>query len=144
MLLLPLVLRVSVVRLHPKWCALIKGVQGFEKEPSPPRMLSHTECKQEGLEEPLLHLLPPIIILWTPLEQFKDFFQDGLQCPKCDTANSTLYGYRWKDGVESERSEPRKINGRDGKIALVGRVYKKDMRLPVITQVFCIKLIPNH
>ena len=47
-----------------------------------------------------------------------------MQCPKCETANSALYGCGWKDGVESERSEPRKIHGRGRVVLLVGRVYK--------------------
>jgi hypothetical protein len=95
----------------------------FEKQPSPPKILSHFECTQEGFQEPFLHLLPPIII-WAPLEQFKNILPNGLQCPKCETINSVLFGCGWKDGVESERSEPRKIHGRDGIVLLVGRVYK--------------------
>lgn len=39
-------------------------------------------------------------------------------------ANSALYGCGWKDGVESERSEPRKIHGRGRVVLLVGGVYK--------------------
>lgn len=37
---------------------------------------------------------------------------------------SNLYGYDWMDGVGSERTEPRKIHGRDGIVLLVGRCYK--------------------
>ena len=124
MLLSVIVLYVSAGRLHPKWYSLISKIcKDFEKHPSPPKLISHIECTQEGLQEPFLHLLPPLII-WAPLEQFKEIFSSGFKCPKCESTDSVLFGYSWKDGVESGRSEPRKIHGQDGIVLLVGRVYK--------------------
>ena len=73
---------------------------------------------------PYLHLIPPILI-WSPVEQFKEMFPNGLICPKCDPGSSSiLYGYDWMSGVESERTEPRKIHGRDGIVLLIGQRYK--------------------
>ena len=46
-------------------------------------------------------------------------------CPKCDSESSSLlYSYDWTTGVGSDRTEPRKIHGRDGVVLLVGRCYK--------------------
>ena len=35
-----------------------------------------------------------------------------------------MYGYDWMTCVGSDRTEPRKIHGRDGVVLLVGRHYK--------------------
>ena len=50
-LLSVIVLCVSAGRLHPKWCSLISKIcKDFEKHPSPPKLISHIECTQEGLQ----------------------------------------------------------------------------------------------
>ena len=110
-------------RLHPQWCSLIAGLcKKFEENPTGSTLIYlHQEF---STDHPFLHLLPPVLI-WAPVEQFRDVFPDGFYCPKCDSpSSSNLYGYEWMDGVESERMEPRKIHGRDGVVLLVGRRYK--------------------
>ena len=80
-----------------------------------------------GVQNPLLHLMPHIII-WAPGEQFPHLFPNGLKCPKCHNENadesSPLCAVGWRDGRGPARSEPRKIHGTDGVVLLVGRVYK--------------------
>ena len=80
-----------------------------------------------GVQSPLLHLMPHIII-WAPGEQFPQLFPNGLKCPKCHKENtdgsSSLCAVGWRDGRGPARSEPRRIHGTDGVVLLVGRVYK--------------------
>ena len=78
--------------------------------------------REFSTKTPFLHLLPPILI-WAPVEQFNEVFPGGFLCPKCDSS-SVLHGYGWMNGADTDRSEPRKIHGRDGITILVGRVYK--------------------
>lgn len=110
-------------RLHPQWCSLIAGLcKKFEDNPTGSTLIYlHQEF---STDHPFLHLLPPVLI-WAPVEQFRDVFPKGFYCPKCDPPSSSLlYGYQWMDGIRSERTEPRKIHGRDGIVLLVGRSYK--------------------
>ena len=110
-------------RLHLQWSSFIADLcKKFEQNPTASSLLHlHQEFSNN---HPYLHLLPPIL-LWAPVEQFKESFPGGFYCPKCEPAScSILYGYGWMDGVGSERAEPRKIHGRDGIILLVGRRYK--------------------
>ena len=110
-------------KLHPQWCSLIADLcRKFEENPTGSTLIYlHQEF---STDHPYLHLLPPVLI-WAPVEQFSDFFPNGFHCPKCDSlCSSRLYGYDWMDGVGSERTEPRKIHGRDGVVLLVGRRYK--------------------
>ena len=110
-------------RLHPQWCSFIADLcKKFEENPSSStQMYLHHEVSPN---HPYFHLLPPVLI-WSPVEQFKEVFPNGFTCPKCDSGSSSiLYGYDWMTGVESERTEPRKIHGRDGIVLLVGRRYK--------------------
>lgn len=94
----------------------------FEENPSGSTLMYlHQEL---STNHPYLHLLPPILI-WAPMEQFKEVYPHGFTCPKCDSGSSSLlYGYDWMNGVGSDRTEPRKIHGRDGVVLLVGRRYK--------------------
>lgn len=103
-------------RLHPQWCALISGLcKRFENNPGEVSLIYiHSEY---SVEEPFLHLLPPVLI-WAPIEQFKI----SLVCPKCESS-SQLYGHDWMNG-RTDRSDPRKVHGRDGPVILVGGVYK--------------------
>ena len=110
-------------RLHPQWCSFIADMcKKFEENPS---FSAQIYCHHEvTADQPYLHLIPPILI-WSPVEQFKEVFPNGFNCPKCDPGSSSiLYGHAWMSGVESERTEPRKIHGRDGIVLLVGRRYK--------------------
>ena len=108
-------------RLHPQWCSLISDLcKKFEENPTGSSLIYlHVESTTEN---PFLHLIPPVLI-WAPVEQFKDVFPNGFTCPKCEKS-SYLYGYDWMNGIGSDRSEPRKIHGRNGVVILVGRVYK--------------------
>lgn len=67
-------------------------------------------------------LFPPVI-LWSPLEQFKNLLQAPVCCPKCSLTDVTLYSVGWHN-AQCERSEPRKIYGACGVTLLIGRVYK--------------------
>ena len=105
-------------KLHPQWCSFISGLcQRFEDNPTGTSLIYlHYEY---STQDPYLHLLPPIFI-WAPLEQFKTI---SFLCPKFDSS-SPLFGFSWMNGIGTERSQPRKIHGRDGVVILVGRVYK--------------------
>lgn len=106
-------------KLHPQWCSFISDLcRRFENSPGEISLL-HIHCEY-SIEEPFLHLLPPILI-WAPVEQLKVVTE--FVCPKCDSS-SLLCGYDWMNGVGRDRCEPRKIHGRDGVVILVGRVYK--------------------
>ena len=112
-------------RLHPQWCSFIADLcKKFEENPTSSTLSLIYFHQEFSTINPYLHLLPPVLI-WAPVEQFKEIFPNGFICPKCDTGSSSLlYGYGWMSGVESERTEPRKIHGRDGVVLLVGRRYK--------------------
>ena len=114
-------------RLHPQWCSFIADLcKRFEENPSSSNLGLIYFHQEFSTNSPYLHLLPPILI-WSPEEQFIEVFPNGFTCPKCDTdpgSSSLLYGCGWMSGVESDRTEPRKIHGRDGVVLLVGRRYK--------------------
>lgn len=108
-------------RLHPLWCSFVSDLcRRFDESPGE---ISLIHIHQEySVQEPFLHLLPPILV-WAPVEQLKAAFPNGFLCPKCNSP-SISDGFDWMNGIGKERSEPRKIHGRDGVVILVGRIYK--------------------
>ena len=76
--------------------------------------------------------------LWCPLGAWSSYVLDAFHYAvgiswavacystswTCTESNvNFLIGAGWRDGIGSERSEPRKIQGSDGIVHLVGRVY---------------------
>ena len=80
---------------------------------------------QENIKSPIIYLFPPVI-LWSPLEQFRNFLPP-VKCPKCALLlrddNVPLNAVGWRCGTHGERSEPRTLYGPDGTTLLIGRVY---------------------
>ena len=108
--------------LHPQWCTFISRLcKEFEANPKSFSVIYVHRESSTG--NPFLHLLPPILI-WAPVEQYSGVFPSGFLCPKCD-CESVLFEFDWMNGIgRPERSQPRKIHGRDGVTILVGRLYK--------------------
>ena len=67
-------------RLHPQWCSFIADLcKKSEENPSGSTLIYlHQELSTNHL---YLHLLPPVLI-WEPVEQFKEVFPHGFVCPK--------------------------------------------------------------
>ena len=108
-------------KLHPQWCAFISDLcKRFEDSPTSFSLI-YVHHKY-STRNPFLHLLPPLLI-WAPVEQYNGVFHDEFLCPRCDSS-SVLYGFGWMNGVGTDRSQPRKIHGRDRVTILTGRVYK--------------------
>ena len=121
-----LVAVVDGVSLPPSWCSHIRRccADFDDLNPSLPGSTTITSLAQIDLQDPISLVTPPII-LWSPLEQFKDVLDDkqGWQCPKCSEMNN-LKAVGWRDGSSGPRSEPRKTYGANGVTLLVGRVYR--------------------
>lgn len=113
-------------RLHPQWCSFIADLcRKIDENQSGSSFSSNLMYVHQEFSTnyPYLHLLPPILI-WAPVEQFREVLPNCFHCPKCECPTSILHGCGWMNGVESERTEPRRIHGRDGIVLLVGRRYK--------------------
>ncbi len=92
----------------------------------PPQIVYGHHYTQQAVMDPMILLMPPVI-LWSPTEQFPHLFtRNVLVCPDCEKEGKTshLTAVRWKDGAKGQRTEPRKIHGRDGIVFLVARVYR--------------------
>ena len=116
-------------RLPPQWvCILERLCMKFDDaQPMPPVVdkVSCLQSLQENIKSPIIYLFPPVI-LWSPLEQFRNFLPP-VKCPKCALLlrddNVPLNAVGWRCGTHGERSEPRKLYGPDGTTLLIGRVY---------------------
>ena len=118
----------SSTRLPACWCTKLAEVcTRYNTQPT--QQIVNEACylqyTQESLADPILLLFPPII-LWSPIEHFQHLLQETIiTCPKCDLEqNVPLHPTGWCNGVQGDRSQPRKIYGADGITLLVGRVYK--------------------
>lgn len=124
----------SGARLPDCWCTkILQLCEDFsDDQPTLPTVESafYLRYIQDISCESIVFLFPSVI-LWSPLEQFKDLLQTPVFCPKCSSSgqdNVSLYPVGWRSGTQGERSEPRKIYGTDGITLLVGRVYKCTLR----------------
>ena len=128
----------DATRLLPQWCTkIIELCDGFDDvHPTPPTVngMLYLHSLQESSCSPVMYLFPPVI-LWSPLEQFRDSLRVVVKCPKCTVLghnNITLSATGWRNGGHGARSEPRKIYGSDGVCLLVGRVYRCSMGHEVV------------
>lgn len=128
-LLLQVAFLCGATRLPSCWCdKIVQLCEGFDDDKSSLPMVDSSCYLQYVYDtscDPVAFLFPPIII-WSPLEQFKDLLQDiQVCCPKCtEHVNAQLCPTGWRSGVQGSRSEPRKLYGADGITLLITRIYK--------------------
>ena len=75
--------------------------------------MSSLQSLQDNVRNPIIFLFP-LVIMWSPVKQFKDTLSIKLECPKCDDDNQVLAAVRWQCGANSDISEPGKIYQTDG------------------------------
>lgn len=86
----------------------------FDDEHPTPPIVNRVYCLQslqESVKHPIMYLFPPVI-LWSPLEQFRDIQRIDTMCRKCVSLGHndiSLHATGWRNGPHGEQSEPRKF-----------------------------------
>ena len=113
-------------RIPPPWLSISERLCVTFDDQHPTPAVINNMCYLQSLEEnlryPIMYLFPPVI-LWSPLEQFKNALAAPVMCPKRTLAsqgNVALVPTGWRNGAHGEGSEPRKVYGVDGMTFLVG------------------------